>query len=162
MAEVVIAIGSNLGDRLNFLRQTAEFLEKLSSSCIRKSSIWESEPVGPAEYQFYNAVAVITTGSSAAGLLDILKNFERQLGRESNPKKWAPRIIDLDIISYNSLVIQTDSLIIPHPEYQNRLFVLLPLQELFPDWSDFTSGKSIKQIIENAPDMMIRKTDLTW
>ncbi len=162
MAEVVIAIGSNLGDKLNYIRQSADFLEHLSTTFIRKSSIWESEPVGPAKFPFYNSVAVISTDQPAAELLELLKTFEQQLGREANPIKWGPRIVDLDIISYNSLVIQTDSLIIPHPEYQQRLFVLLPLRELFPSWSDLSSGKGIEQIIEEAPEIMIRKTDLTW
>jgi 2-amino-4-hydroxy-6-hydroxymethyldihydropteridine diphosphokinase len=162
MAKVVIAVGSNLGDRLKYIQDAGNFLDNLSSSRIRKSSIWESEPVGPAQYTFLNSLAVIQTEFTAIDLLKKLKRFEQQLGRDTHPKKWGPRIIDLDIISYNNLVIQTENLIIPHPEYHNRLFVLLPLQELLPSWKDPVNGNSIDQFIKDAPDIMIRKTDLNW
>lgn len=162
MASVVVAVGSNLGDRCEYLRQAGVFLEELSEGPAKKAAIWESEPVGPAEHHFLNSAALIETSLSPSNLLSELKNFERKLGRELNPKKWRARILDLDIISYNSLVIQNDSLIIPHPEYQNRLFVLLPMKELIPEWKDPVSGLLIDSIIDNAPGLDIKETDFIW
>lgn len=162
MAEVIIAAGSNLGDRNDVLRKAGDFLENLSRLPVRKSSVWESEPVGPAEFNFLNTVAVIHTDLSASALLSRLKNFEYKMGRDIHAKRWAPRILDLDIVSYNNLVIQMESLIIPHPEYHQRLFVLLPLQELIPDWKDPQTGTEITTLIIEAPDILISKTDYIW
>ncbi|MEX0995291.1 MAG: 2-amino-4-hydroxy-6-hydroxymethyldihydropteridine diphosphokinase [Balneolaceae bacterium] len=162
MAKVIIAAGSNLGDRLDYLQQAGKFLSDLTSRPPRKSSVWESDPVGPAEYTFLNTVAEVETDHSPEDLLSELKQFEQKLGRDANPKRWGPRILDLDIISYNNLVIQTDTLIIPHPEYHNRLFVLLPMKELLPKWTDPVSGAEIRTMIRNAPDLKINKTDYYW
>ncbi|MEX0770068.1 MAG: 2-amino-4-hydroxy-6-hydroxymethyldihydropteridine diphosphokinase [Balneolaceae bacterium] len=162
MAKVIVAAGSNLGDRRGYLEQAGEFLSSLSGFPLRKSSVWESEPVGPAEFSFLNTTALIETEQRPADLLSELKRFEQKLGRDANPKRWGPRILDLDIISYNNLVIKSDTLIIPHPEYQYRLFVLLPMKELLPEWTDPLSGKSIRTMIKNAPDLQIEKTDHSW
>lgn len=162
MASVIIAAGSNLGERLYYLQQAAIFLSKISKKPVRKSSVWESEPMGPAEFTFLNTVALIETDKNPARLLSKLKQFEQQLGRDSEPERWGPRILDLDIISYNNLVIQAENLIIPHPEYQNRLFVLLPMQEVAPKWKDPESGIRIDTIIQHAPDLNISKTDFSW
>ncbi|MEX1062615.1 MAG: 2-amino-4-hydroxy-6-hydroxymethyldihydropteridine diphosphokinase [Balneolaceae bacterium] len=162
MAEVVIGAGSNLGDRHAVIKKAADYLSRLSAATVRKSSIWESDPVGPAKYPFLNAAAVIHTELSPSELLTTLKSHEHASGRELNPERWSPRILDLDIIAYNSLVIQVENLIIPHPEYHRRLFVLLPLQELFPDWQDPANGTDISTLINKAPDIKITKTEHIW
>jgi 2-amino-4-hydroxy-6-hydroxymethyldihydropteridine diphosphokinase len=162
MAEVIIAAGSNLGAREEYLKKAGDFLEQLSADSIRKSSVWESEPVGPAKHTFLNAVCIIETDKTAPKLLSELKQFELTLGRDPDAKKWGPRILDLDIITYNSLVIQLESLIIPHPEYHRRLFVLLPLQELLPGWEDPRTGTGIQKMIDEAPGLVIEKTEHVW
>lgn len=162
MATVVIAAGSNLGDRLEHIQSAGSWLNKLSSGKVLKSSVWESEPVGGAKYTFYNCLAVIESELPAEELLKQLKDFEKKCGREENPVRWGPRVLDLDIIAYNSLAIRSDNLIIPHPEYHNRLFVLLPLKEVLPDWVDPVQAQDIDQMIKNAPSMNIHKTELNW
>ena len=162
MAKVNIALGSNLGDRLYYLKKAALRLDELSDSEIRKSSLWESEPIGNAKYSFFNGVISVDTTIEPHTLLKELKNFEQQLGRDKNPERWGPRIIDLDIISYDDLVIQTNTLIIPHPEYRKRLFVLLPLREIEPDWKDPETKQSIHSIIKKAPAIDIEITDYNW
>ncbi|MDX1642239.1 MAG: 2-amino-4-hydroxy-6-hydroxymethyldihydropteridine diphosphokinase, partial [Balneolaceae bacterium] len=155
MEPVIIAVGSNMGDRLSYIQKAGEFLENLSEGEIKKSSIWESEPVGDAKYDFLNCAAKIETSLSPEDLLVHLKDFERSCGREANPVRWGPRVVDLDLIGYGDLVIQREGLIIPHPEYSNRLFVLLPLQEIDSEWRDPKSHKSVEQLTDEAPRMDI-------
>lgn len=162
MAEIVIAAGSNLGNRQQLIRGAGRFFEMISERSIEKSSIWESEPIGPAEYPFLNSVAIIETSLKPAGLLTELKNFEQASGRSPTPVRWGPRLLDLDIIAWDNLVIQEENLIIPHPEYKNRLFVLLPLQELRPHWTDPEDDNGIESMITEAPQMRIHKTSEDW
>lgn len=162
MEPVIIALGSNLGDRHGILISAAKYLESISEGSIRKSSIWESEPVGPARYTFLNAVVKMHASQSPPELLTLLKSYEKRAGRNPSGKKWGPRLLDLDIITYGNLVIRDETLIIPHPEYTNRKFVLLPMKEVAPAWIDPESGRSIDQMVETAPEMSIEKTNLTW
>lgn len=162
MEPVIVAVGSNLGDRLSIIQQTGTFLNQISEKPIKKASIWESEPVGPSKFQFYNTAAKIYTSLSPQELLYKLKEFEQKMGREKNPERWGPRILDLDIIRYSNLVIQTESLIIPHPEFSRRLFVLLPMLEIDPNWLDPISGKTVSEAVKEAPEMEIHKTEYRW
>ncbi len=161
METVIVAIGANLGDRLKSFKSASRFLQNLSVEPIVKSSIWESEPVGPARYTFFNGAAKITTGVPPVELLNKLKSFEKEAGR-TRTERWGPRVLDLDIIRYGNLVIDEDTLIIPHPEYQKRLFVLKPMLEIDPDWVDISTGTPIQQLVEGAPRMEIEKTDKSW
>jgi len=162
MEPVVIAAGSNLGNRQAILQKAGDFLESLSEGAVKKSSVWESEPVGPALYPFLNSVIKIESSMSAVQLLTKLKSFEIEMGREANSERWSPRILDLDIIGYGGLVIHSENLIIPHPEYTRRLFVLLPVKEVDPEWTDPLTGSAINDILDEAPDMKIIKTNLNW
>ena len=155
-------MGSNLGNRLAVIKEAGEFLRTVSKSVIVKSSIWESEPIGGALYSFLNCSARIETPLAPLKLLDILKKHEIFAGREKQPERWAPRILDLDIIRYGSLTFSNDKLTIPHSEYQNRLFVLLPMQETDPDWIDPVTGFGLSELIDKAPKMAIHKTDHSW
>ncbi len=161
MESVIIAIGANLGDRLGSLKKAAAFLEDLSITPPVKASIWESEPVGPAKYPFYNTTVKITTDLTPKKLLEKLKQVEKQVGRIQT-ERWGPRILDLDIIRFGNLVIDSDNLIIPHPEYKNRLFVLLPMLEIDPEWCDPANGKALKTLAEEAPEIEIQQTDISW
>jgi 2-amino-4-hydroxy-6-hydroxymethyldihydropteridine diphosphokinase len=162
METVIIAIGSNLGNRLLTIRKAGEFLAELSCQSVTKASIWESEPVGGAKFTFYNTAAKITTSLSPIELLTKLKNFEQQCGREKNPERWGPRVLDLDIIRYGNLVIDDDTLIIPHPEYKKRLFVLLPMEEIDKHWHDPGNRETVSGMIQSAPEIEIRKTEFSW
>ncbi len=162
MAQVVIALGSNLNHPHRQLQKAASFLESLSEDGIKTSVIYKSEPVGPSENDFLNGVIVIQTKLSPEQLFDELKAQEKKQGRPSRYPKWTARTLDLDIIAYDNLVVETDTLIIPHQEYSRRLFVLLPLKDIFPDWKDPVSAQHVDTMIEQAPDLEIVRTTLNW
>ncbi len=162
METVIIALGSNLGNRLKMLKRAGSFLENLSEKPIKKASIWESEPVGGARYTFYNSAAEIATTLTPTDLLKRLKEFEQECGREKKPVRWGPRILDMDIILYGDLVIHEDTLIIPHQDYKERLFVLYPLQEIDTYIKDPITNIPVDEMITRAPSIEIHKTDLIW
>jgi len=162
MEQVTVGLGSNIGDRQHHLEKAGAFLRRLSDRGTKTSSIWLSEPVGPSERNFFNAVVQLSTGLEPNRFIRKLKEYEREHGRPEDHPRWEARTIDLDIIAYGSLVIQEDSLIIPHPEYRQRLFVLLPLQEVDPGWTDPQTGQSIDELVNQAPSLIIHKTELAW
>lgn len=162
MATVVVALGSNIGDRHQHLMDAASFLEEQSEYPLQKSSIYITAPVGPSTRDFYNAIIVMQSSENPKPLIKTFKDFEQQHGRRADQPKWSARTIDLDIISYDDLVIQADNLIIPHPKYQKRLFVLTPLAEVMPGWNDPKTGTSITELTAAAPELRLEKTDLDW
>jgi 2-amino-4-hydroxy-6-hydroxymethyldihydropteridine diphosphokinase len=162
MAQVIIALGSNLNDPHSQLKQAAHFLDNISETTLQKSPIYKSEPVGPSENKFLNSIGLIETSLEPDILFEHLKAQERRQGRPSRYPKWTARTLDLDIITWESLVVETDTLIIPHQEYTRRLFVLMPLKDLFPNWKDPVTAQHIDDMIELAPDLNIDKTKLNW
>ncbi len=162
MAQVIIALGSNLEDPHAQLKKAKRFLESISDKEVLASPIYSSEPVGPSEQDFLNAVVVLESGLSPGELFQKLKAQEKNQGRPSRYPKWTARTIDLDIIAYDDLVLHTDSLIIPHNEYTKRLFVLLPLKDVLSDWKDPENAQRIDELIDEAPMIRISKTKLSW
>lgn len=162
MAQVVIALGSNLNNPHRQLQEAAEFLASISENEIKKSPIYISEPVGPSKNDFLNGIISLDTKLSPKHFFELLKAQEKKQGRPSRYPKWTARTIDLDIIAWDDLVIETDTLIIPHQDYTRRLFVLLPLKDVFPEWKDPVSAQHINKLIEQAPGLKIARTNLNW
>ena len=148
MNRVAVALGSNLGDRERTLRAALAGLSPLVSH-LRVSAFLETEPVGVAHSQprYLNAAAVGETALSARGLLDALLAIEQEFGRE-RPYEGAPRTLDLDLILYGAEVIDEPGLIVPHPRFREREFVLQPLAEVAPDWRDPVSGRTVLDLLE--------------
>ncbi len=163
MAKAVIALGSNLGDRLAHFANARRFLSTLSTVPPEASSIYETEPVGEAStHPYFNAVCAIETELDAMSLLDVLKRYEQEYGRDPSAPRWSNRTIDLDIIDYGRQVISRQRLQVPHPEYGNRLFVLVPLREVLPGWRDVRSGQTVDELIASSPKIEVSKTSLKW
>jgi 2-amino-4-hydroxy-6-hydroxymethyldihydropteridine diphosphokinase len=132
-AVVYLGLGSNLGDRGSNLRRALSALEE-SAHVEAVSRVYASEPVGYADQpEFWNIVARARTSLEPAALFARLKAIETGLGRTPSFRN-APRIIDIDILAYDELVLNTDALEIPHPRLRERSFVLYPLAEIAPDF----------------------------
>jgi 2-amino-4-hydroxy-6-hydroxymethyldihydropteridine diphosphokinase len=132
-----IALGSNVGDRLDNLRVAYREVVNLSSDpkAIRCSAIYETSPVDspPGVSSYLNAVMEINYERPAVALLDSLLKIERGLGRPSKRPRNAPRIIDLDLLYVGNLTLNSPEIIIPHPRIIHRRFVLEPLADIVPE-----------------------------
>ena len=127
---VVIALGSNLGDRGWYLRRAIDELRRVIS-IVRVSPIIETEPVNAPPPKFLNAVVLGYTRLSPEELLDRLQEIEARLGRRRTTRN-APRVIDLDLILHGANHRRTPRLTLPHPRYREREFVMRPLLEVWP------------------------------
>ena len=138
-----IALGSNLGDREGTLHSAIAALRQLGS-VDAISSFYETAPVGLVEQpDFLNAVVALRTALSPQELMAALLRIEQQHGRDrsvSVPK--GPRTLDLDLLSYGDVVMETPTLTLPHPSLAERRFVLVPLTEIAPQWRHPLSGKT--------------------
>jgi 2-amino-4-hydroxy-6-hydroxymethyldihydropteridine diphosphokinase len=133
MSIVYIGIGSNLGDRKANCMRAIELLAEKGIVVRKESSLYETDPWGDKNQpKFLNMAIEIETDLKPRDLLNTLAHIEKELGRKKS-HKWGPRIIDLDILLYDSITIDQDDLKIPHPFMHERDFVLKPLYEIAPD-----------------------------
>lgn len=153
---VYLALGSNLGDRLANLKQAIAALTP-QMEVKAKSAVYETPPWGVEDQpKFLNQVIQATTYLDPEPLLKHLKRLEVALGRkESFPN--GPRLIDLDILFYDDLVLNAGSLVIPHPRLHERGFVLLPLMDISPDFVHPVSKKSVREMAAGCDRKGIEK-----
>jgi 2-amino-4-hydroxy-6-hydroxymethyldihydropteridine diphosphokinase len=145
---VVIALGSNLGDRRAAIAFAAEKLTAFVSN-LHLSDLIETEPEGEGlqdQPLFLNAVAIGETSLGARGLLDALLGIERAFGRE-RPFPGAARTLDLDLILLGDQIVLEDGLAVPHPRFRERFFVLGPLAEIAPDLVDPVTGLRVAELL---------------
>jgi 3-oxoacyl-[acyl-carrier protein] reductase len=149
MTNSYIALGSNLGDRDDFLRRALTALRQTEGVEVTRVSPWyETRPVGGPAGQgpFLNAVAEIRTEQGPHDLLAVLLTIEQELGRERREKE-GPRTIDLDLLLYGDLVHKDAELIVPHPRFHERLFVLYPLAQIAPGLLHPLLKRSIAELL---------------
>ncbi|TDL30397.1 2-amino-4-hydroxy-6-hydroxymethyldihydropteridine diphosphokinase [Jeotgalibacillus sp. S-D1] len=133
MTTAYLSLGSNVGDSYDNLQQAVRLLHELEGTQItRVSSIYETDPVGVTDQPaFLNIAVEAETAKSAKDLLAACLDIEAGLGRKRGIR-WGPRIIDLDILLYDDDIMESDTLMIPHPRMHERSFVLIPLLEINP------------------------------
>jgi len=132
MAETAyLGLGSNLGDRLGNLRSAVRLLGA-RMQILRSSRVYETEPVGPPQPEYLNAVVEVRTELDPRGLLEACRSVEDQLGRV-RAERWGRRTIDVDLLTFDRLEVDEPDLQVPHPRMHERGFVLVPLLELDPD-----------------------------
>lgn len=151
--QVVLSLGSNQGNRLENIQQCINLIHKSIGTVIRVSRLYETPAWGFESDAFYNCAIVLHTYFSAETILKKILSAEKKLGRTRNEQQgYQARMIDVDIITFNETVITTDELTIPHPQMQNRLFVLLPFKDLNLEWEHPVLKKSISELIATTAD----------
>lgn len=142
-----IGLGSNLGDKLKSITEAINLISKLKSvEIVRTSSMIETEPYGKTDQpDFLNCVIELDTDILPEELLKKCLDIENQLGRIRN-EKWGPRTIDIDLLLYEDIMMNSESLVLPHPEMHKREFVLTSLNELCPDLVHPILNRKIKDI----------------
>jgi 2-amino-4-hydroxy-6-hydroxymethyldihydropteridine diphosphokinase len=125
-------LGSNVGDRLANLKKAVELLDSSDGISVEDaSSVYDTDPIGPEQANFLNAVVRVESSLSAQDLLARLKEIEAEIGRRERGR-WGPREIDLDVLLFGDEVIEDLDLVVPHTEIANRAFVLVPLLDIDP------------------------------
>ena len=146
---VHLGLGSNLGDRKKFLNMACNHLRSEAVRGFRASSIYESEPLlKMPQPKYFNMVVCGLTVLSPPDLLKKCQQIEIISGRIPR-ERWGSREIDIDMLSSGSRIIHNDDLVIPHPEIENRSFVLMPMLEVRPEWLHPETGITIKELWEN-------------
>jgi 2-amino-4-hydroxy-6-hydroxymethyldihydropteridine diphosphokinase len=150
---VFLGLGSNVGDRLKYIEDAIERIEKLDGvTLVKKASIYETEPWGVKDQEhFLNTAIEIHTSLSAKDLHKKIKDIEEKLGRE-NRDRWTSREIDIDLLFYGDEVIDDENLNIPHREIENRKFVLIPLAEIDQDFIHPVLNKPVSVLLRETPD----------
>lgn len=128
-----LGLGSNLGDRLANLGRAAGLLDATEGiRVVRSSSVYETAPVGPPQPDYLNAVLEVATTRSPRALLEACLAVEERMGRV-RAERWGPRVIDVDVLTYDDERVEEAGLTIPHPRMAERAFVLVPLSEIDED-----------------------------
>jgi 2-amino-4-hydroxy-6-hydroxymethyldihydropteridine diphosphokinase len=151
--QVVLSLGSNIGDRQLFIENAIALLHKKVGTVIKVSGLYETPPWGFDSLPFYNCALVIHTSKSAETILSLVLKIEIEIGRiRSEEAGYQKRIIDIDVIAFDDQIIETESLKIPHPHMHNRMFVLVPMRDLNLDWRHPILQKYLPELVQLAED----------
>ncbi|HEY9860558.1 MAG TPA: 2-amino-4-hydroxy-6-hydroxymethyldihydropteridine diphosphokinase [Candidatus Obscuribacterales bacterium] len=142
-----IALGSNLGDSQQTLESALVVLDETLGISLQARSHWYvTAPVGPPQPDFLNGCALLATTLTPQTLLATLLEIEHQFGRVRQ-ERWGPRSLDLDLLFFEDVILQTPDLTLPHPRMTERAFVLVPLVEIASDWVEPVSRKAIADLV---------------
>ena len=150
---IIILLGSNLGNRQEHLDQASDLIEKRIGKIVLNSSVYETEPWGFTNTDYFlNKVVCMDSSPEPEILLENLMQIEIDMGREKTGSQYVSRLIDLDILFYEDRIIKSRNLEIPHPKLHLRKFTLIPLKELFQDFIHPEFGKTINELLEACND----------
>ncbi len=152
MNKAYLLTGGNTGNREQYLLQSANLISAACGKIVKKSALYETGAWGKTDQPaFLNQALELHTLLPAALLMTALLSIEEQMGRK-RLEKYGPRIIDIDILLFNSEIIHSLRVTIPHPELANRRFALIPLNEIAPGYIHPVLQKSIAQLLQICPD----------
>jgi 2-amino-4-hydroxy-6-hydroxymethyldihydropteridine diphosphokinase len=159
---ILIALGANLPSRHGQPHETLaaarRVMEARGLKIVRRSSTWLTAPVPVSDQPWYhNEVVALETGLSPYALLETQQAVEHEFGRVRTVRN-APRVLDLDLIAYNDVVLSKPELIVPHPRMHKRAFVLLPLREIAPGWEHPVLHTVLSDLIDNLPEGQAAQT----
>lgn len=162
MHQVFLGIGGNTGNKHDNFEKVYTFIKNELGDIIKRSSVYETPPWGfESEENFWNQVLVIETGFSPEELLKKIAEIENRFGRERGTAGYTSRKMDIDILYFDEMILNTETLTIPHPQITNRLFVLVPLAETAPEFVHPLLKKTSLEMLENCPDSsVISKVEL--
>jgi 2-amino-4-hydroxy-6-hydroxymethyldihydropteridine diphosphokinase len=156
-----IALGGNIGDSYQILEAAIETLATTPGIKLHAKSSWyRTKAVGPPQPDYLNGCAILQVAMSPDLLLETLFAIENKFGRVRQ-ERWGARSLDLDLLLYDDLIIDTPHLQIPHPRMRERAFVLIPLAEVAPDWIEPISGCIIRDLVKkvDCSDVHLLKSD---
>jgi 2-amino-4-hydroxy-6-hydroxymethyldihydropteridine diphosphokinase len=154
MNKLYLLLGSNQNFPAKQLKKATDAISSMIGNVERQSAIYQTAAWGNTNQpDFLNQVIIVETTATAAQTMQAILAIEKKMGR-IRTKKNAPRIIDIDILFFNKAIIQTKDLIVPHPQIQNRRFVLVPMNELSPNFKHPALDKTIHQLLRICPDQL--------
>lgn len=150
---IILSLGTNMGHKLENLQTCIDAIHHTIATTIQVSKVYETPAWGFEGEAFYNCAVIIHTHKSAQKILNQILKLEKELGRiRTNSGNYESRKIDIDMISFNDEIIETESLKIPHIHLHNRKFVLFPLRDVAPKWNHPILHKSVSELISNCED----------
>ncbi|MGH7999749.1 MAG: 2-amino-4-hydroxy-6-hydroxymethyldihydropteridine diphosphokinase [Brasilonema sp.] len=145
-----IALGSNLGNSRSILEAATETLAQTPGIILKaKSSLYKTKAVGPPQPDYINGAVILQVEMIPQLLLKTLLQIENKFGRVRR-ERWGARTLDLDLLLYDELILNTPNLQVPHPRMRERAFVLVPLAEIAPDWVEPISNCAIKELVKEV------------
>ncbi|VVT06303.1 2-amino-4-hydroxy-6-hydroxymethyldihydropteridine diphosphokinase [Erythrobacter sp. EC-HK427] len=147
----LIALGSNqrhavFGAPRSVVATAMELLDGTAGTVTARSRIMDSAPVGPSQRRFANAALLLDTRLDPQSLLDVLHEAEAALGRVRRGQRWRARVLDLDIVLWSGGMVAAPDLLVPHPRFRTRDFVLKPAAQIAPHWRDPLTGLTLRQL----------------
>ena len=153
MSLVFLILGGNRGNRAEIFSKAIDLVTSQIGRKIAISALYESESWGFKSEPFMNQVIKIETELSPAKVLELSQQIETQLGRVRNTGGYEARTLDIDLLYYDSLVIDSADLTVPHPRIAARRFVLVPLEEIAPDLKDPVTGITVQEMLQKCIDV---------
>lgn len=155
MERAILLLGSNLGDRADYLKRAINFLEREGVEIVKTSSVYESPAFGyESSSTYYNLAIEVGIEVTPDELLEISQSIESELKRKrSTTEKYSDRTIDIDIILIEGKVLNKVHLIVPHPRMHERIFCLKPVNEIAGSWVIGTLNKTVKEVLESLKDI---------